>query len=107
MPIYDADRCERAHAGIDITALLGTPIVAGADGIVVFAGWANSGAGNVVTIEVVVEDAPDVVLLRHIHCLSNFPVRVGDHVKAGDVIGYVGSTGASISRCSRPPRFPY
>jgi murein DD-endopeptidase MepM/ murein hydrolase activator NlpD len=82
-PISGADEF---HAGLDISTNSGNPITATADGIVSFSGW-NGGSGN-------------LVVLEHGFGFSTFyahnrtnVVRVGQKVKRGDVIGYVGSTG--------------
>jgi murein DD-endopeptidase MepM/ murein hydrolase activator NlpD len=76
------------HTGIDISTNPGDPVRATADGIVSFSGW-NGGSGN-------------LVVLEHGHGFSTFyahnralAVKVGQKVKKGDVIGYVGSTGYS------------
>ena len=76
------------HCGIDIPAPAGTPVMAGADGVVV---WANrSGtAGNWVGI-----DHGNGVMTVYMH-MSAFNCKAGDTVKCGDVIGFVGSTGQS------------
>ncbi len=76
------------HNAIDISSAIGQPVHAPADGIVVKAEWAN-GYGNVVYIS-----HGFGYSTRYGH-LSAFAVRPGDHVKRGDVIGYVGSTGRS------------
>jgi murein DD-endopeptidase MepM/ murein hydrolase activator NlpD len=79
---------ENFHSGIDISSSPGNPVKATADGIVSFSGW-SGGSGN-------------LVVLEHGHGFSTFyahnraiPVKVGQKVKRGDIIGYVGSTGNS------------
>ena len=76
------------HNAIDISSAVGQPVRAPADGIVVKSEWA-SGYGNVVYIS-----HGYGFSTRYGH-LSNFAVQPGHHVKRGDVIGYVGSTGRS------------
>jgi len=78
----------RYHAGIDLAAPLGTPVRAARDGLVVRAGWWGT-YGYVVVI-----DHGDGAETRYAH-LSSFAVAAGDAVRQGDVIGAVGSTGAS------------
>ena len=75
------------HDGIDIGAPLGTPVVAALPGIVTLAGW-NGGYGNQVTID----HGGFTTFYAH---LDSFSVAVGDLVKAGSLIGKVGSTGWS------------
>jgi murein DD-endopeptidase MepM/ murein hydrolase activator NlpD len=77
---------EEFHSGIDISKSPGTPVSATADGIVSFSGW-NGGSGN-------------LVVLEHGFGYSTFYahnkiniVKVGQKVRRGDVIGYIGSTG--------------
>jgi murein DD-endopeptidase MepM/ murein hydrolase activator NlpD len=77
---------ERLHAGIDLRADTGTPILAAADGKVVFAG-AQRGYGNVVIVD---HGKSLATLYAHQSVLS---VRQGDVVKRGQVIGAVGATG--------------
>ena len=76
------------HQGIDIAAEMGTPIVAAADGVVTAAGW-NGGYGNMVDI-----DHGNGVVTRYGHA-SAVAVSVGQQVRRGEVIAYVGSTGRS------------
>jgi len=76
------------HNAIDISSAIGQPVRAPADGIVVKAEWAN-GYGNVVYLS-----HGYGYSTRYGH-LSGYAVHPGDHVKRGDVIGYVGSTGRS------------
>lgn len=76
------------HQGIDIANSLDTPIVAAADGEVVQSGWAG-GYGNVVQI-----DHGNGVSTVYGHN-SRVAVNVGQSVKKGQVISYLGSTGRS------------
>jgi murein DD-endopeptidase MepM/ murein hydrolase activator NlpD len=79
----------RPHFGTDYAAPHGTPILAVADGVVLEAQYGSGGNGN-------------YVKLKHMHPyesqylhMSRFAKGVsrGTHVKQGEVIGYVGSTG--------------
>lgn len=79
---------ERAHEGIDITAPYGTPIISPAAGRVVKVGWEN-GYGLAVEL-----DHGYGVHTRYAH-QSRTAVVVGQQLKRGDRIGYVGSTGLS------------
>ena len=76
------------HQGIDIAADMGTPIVATADGVVTAAGW-NGGYGNMVDV-----DHGGGIVTRYGHA-SALAVTVGQQVRRGEVIAYVGSTGRS------------
>lgn len=80
----------RMHEGVDYAASSGTPILAPSDAVVDTAEQQN-GYGN-------------VVILKHSNKLSTLyahmsrfqtGIRPGSKVKAGDIIGYVGSTGRS------------
>ena len=78
----------RFHAGLDIGASWGSPIVAAGDGRVVSAGWAG-GYGR----EVRIEHAGGLVsLYGH---MSQIAAEPGSYVRQGQVIGYVGSSGLS------------
>jgi len=74
------------HNAVDISSAVGQPVRAPADGLVVKSEWAN-GYGNVIYLS-----HGYGFSTRYGH-LSSFKVKPGDHVKRGDVIGYVGSTG--------------
>jgi len=78
------------HDGTDIAVAWGTPVLAPARGVVVFAGTMGDGAGVVV----IAHDEGLVSMYAH---LENrvFPeaVKAGDTVQAGDRIGNVGLTG--------------
>lgn len=78
------------HQGIDlISSKYGTDyIVAFADGVVTYAG-ANGGYGNVVYI-----DHGNGYQTRYAH-QKYLNVKVGQSVKKGDVLGYMGTTGNS------------
>ncbi|HCW50487.1 MAG TPA: hypothetical protein DGR79_00230, partial [Clostridiales bacterium] len=76
------------HDGIDISGRVGTPIVATADGTVVFAGW-NGLYGRTVVI-----DHGYGWSTLYGHC-AKLAVELGDRVKRGEVIGFIGSTGKS------------
>jgi len=77
------------HAGIDLALPSGTPIHAAAAGTVTKAGDAYDGYGNSVFI-----DHGNGYLTHYAH-QSRLAVTVGQKVKAGQVIGYEGSTGDS------------
>ncbi|RDS79609.1 peptidase M23 [Dyella monticola] len=77
----------RAHKGVDYAAPTGTPIHAAGDGVIKFRGWMN-GYGNFVIIQ---HNAHISTAYGH---MSRFATEhVGQHVRQGDVIGYVGMTG--------------
>lgn len=79
----------RWHSGIDIAAAYGTPVQAVDSGTVVFAAW----KGNYgYAVEIDHGEGRIVTLYGH---LSAFNVGVGQQVRRGDVIGYVGNTGWS------------
>lgn len=78
----------RMHAGIDFGAPYGSPIYAVADGIVSYAGR-HGGHGNYVRLE-----HAGGLGTGYGH-MSRIAVSYGAHVYAGQVIGYVGSTGLS------------
>ncbi|MBY0278108.1 peptidoglycan DD-metalloendopeptidase family protein [Candidatus Binatia bacterium] len=91
------------HAGLDLAAPRGTPVRAAADGTVEFSGRRGD-AGNLVEIA-----HPDGTRTRYAH-LDGTQVRAGDTVRAGQVLGAVGSTGRStgphlhfaVERAGRP-----
>lgn len=85
-PIY---KTPKMHTGIDFTAATGTPIYATGDGTVNEAGYDNGGYGNNVVIN---HGYGYQSLYAH---MKKVKVRVGDRVKRGEVIGWIGSTGKS------------
>lgn len=76
------------HSGVDISATPGTPIRATADGIVSYSGWTQS-SGYVVLIE-----HGCGFSTAYVHNRGN-AVKVGQRVKRGEIVGYIGSTGKS------------
>jgi murein DD-endopeptidase MepM/ murein hydrolase activator NlpD len=76
------------HSGLDFKGPIGAPILAAADGRVVFAGTKN-GYGKVIEIS-----HGNGLLTRYAH-LSAWKVKAGQRVEAGDVIGALGNTGRS------------
>ena len=76
------------HQGLDIGALYGTAIRAPANGRIVFAAR-QSAYGNLIVV-----DHGNGITTRYGH-LSRFEARVGDQLRKGDLIGYVGSSGRS------------
>jgi murein DD-endopeptidase MepM/ murein hydrolase activator NlpD len=85
------------HAGIDIAKSTGTPILAFAGGVVHTAlggcvvgnAQCNGGAGNYIVI-----DHENGYYTRYLH-FSELKVKKGNRVKAGQIIGLEGTTGAS------------
>ena len=78
----------RNHSGVDLAAPQGTPVYAPAAGIVGAAQW-QGGYGLLVAV-----DHPGGMETRYGH-LFRIAVVPGQSVAAGEVIGYVGSTGLS------------
>ncbi|AHF08234.1 murein hydrolase activator EnvC family protein [Desulfitobacterium metallireducens] len=76
------------HTGTDLPAPGGTAILAAGTGKVIMAGWYGA-YGNAVIID---HGGGYTSLYGH---QSRLGVSVGDEVKAGEVIGYVGTTGWS------------
>lgn len=86
-PIY---KVVRPHTGVDYAAPAGTPVVTIGDGVVTMRQY-KGGGGNTVKIK-----HNSTYTTAYLH-LSKFAsgLQVGQHVKQGQVIGYVGSTGSS------------
>lgn len=86
-PIYGT---VRPHTGVDYAAPAGTPVQALGDGVVLSAGW-GGGGGNTVKIR-----HNSVYTTAYLHLRSYAKgIKAGKRVAQGEVIGYVGSTGAS------------
>lgn len=76
------------HKGLDIATRSGTPIIAPADGLVVFAGR-EGGFGNMIIL-----DHGYGITTRYGHC-SSLDVKLGQKIKRGDIVARVGNTGRS------------
>ncbi|WP_333805154.1 peptidoglycan DD-metalloendopeptidase family protein [Sulfurospirillum sp.] len=79
------------HAGTDLRAPIGTPVLAPADGVVKFVQYnQNSGYGNVVSLS-----HNYGFESYYAHLLNKPIVKEGQFVKKGDVIAYSGNSGMS------------
>ncbi|HMO02891.1 MAG TPA: M23 family metallopeptidase [Oligoflexia bacterium] len=81
-------RAVKHHNGIDLAAPYGSPVRAVKEGIVIFADFYGA-YGNLVTIK----HGPATT--THYGHLMKIKVKPGQKIKAGDIIGLVGSTGLS------------
>ncbi len=82
-------KTQRMHNGIDMACAQGTPIYATRAGKVTQASYQAGGAGNYVSINHL-----DGFSSIYMH-MTHYVVSVGQTVSAGQLIGYVGSTGLS------------
>jgi murein DD-endopeptidase MepM/ murein hydrolase activator NlpD len=80
------------HHGIDIFAPIGTPVLAVGEGTVYSVGWNNLG-GNRLWLR---DMKGNEYYYAHLSAYSPLAVN-GKHVKAGDVLGFVGHTGDAIT----------
>ena len=87
-PIY---KVKRMHTGCDFAAERGTPIYATGDGVIRIA--VSNAGGYAKEIEI---NHGYGYITKYAH-LESFNVRVGQHVKRGELIGYVGNTGSSTA----------
>jgi murein DD-endopeptidase MepM/ murein hydrolase activator NlpD len=87
---FNAEGSGEFHSGVDIANAAETRISATADGVVRFAGW-QGGYGRVVLID---HGFGISTLYGH---ASRLAVRVGQQVRRGQVIAYMGTTGRSTS----------
>lgn len=74
------------HTGVDLSAAMGTPVHAAADGIVAHASWGGQ-YGNLVVI-----DHGNGMQTWYAH-LSHFLVVPGQEIRRGDILGRSGATG--------------
>ena len=94
---------EEFHKGIDFVAPIGTPVYAVKSGTISQIGLQNPSNSNIgLGKRITIDYNNDLFDGRYGH-LSEFAInpktgmifKIGDHAKAGQLIGYVGSTGAS------------
>ena len=89
---FGDDRGTHSHQGQDLTAAEGTPVVAPRGGVVKYVQYQASGAGYYVILDGDDEDRDYAFMhLRE----GSIVVKEGQHVRTGDRIGEVGSTGRS------------
>ena len=88
--LHPVHKVYKPHTGVDYAAPMGTPVMTIGDGVVLQREY-RGGGGNTVKIK---HNATYTTAYLH---LSKFAdgLKVGQHVKQGQVIGYVGSTGTS------------
>jgi hypothetical protein len=102
---------KRAHKGVDFVSIMGEPVRAIADGWVLYAGVDAPGAGaRKVTLDksgnirknsmgpgglFVQIQHKDNLQSEYMHLL-NYLVKIGQWVKAGEIIGHVGDTGIHV-----------
>lgn len=79
------------HEGLDIANSPGTPIFATADGVISFIGHSTDNYGNV--IEVFHPNSSYKTIYGHLQ--NKIIVSQGMHIKRGQLIGYLGSSGRS------------
>lgn len=87
-PIY---KVRRMHEGVDFSADRGTPIYSTGDGVIIKVKTNIGGYGK----EIEVSHGFGYVT-KYAH-MQDFNVKIGQRVKRGDCIGFVGSTGKSTA----------
>jgi murein DD-endopeptidase MepM/ murein hydrolase activator NlpD len=83
---FGAPRNGHRHAGVDIFARKGTPIVSATKGIVIFTGYLSLGGKALAIL------SPDLKLFYYAHLDTIIAKRL-TFVSEGDTIGHVGNTG--------------
>jgi murein DD-endopeptidase MepM/ murein hydrolase activator NlpD len=85
--------CAHWHNGIDIVAPYGTAVRASAGGRVVYIGWNYADGADPAWIVIIAHSSN--LTTWYAHMQPRYPVRAGQVVSKGQVIGYEGSTGHS------------
>ncbi|CAN5229563.1 hypothetical protein BH11ACT2_BH11ACT2_05770 [soil metagenome] len=86
--------CSTFHKGTDFVPGAGVPTYAIADGVVESSVVSNSGLGNEVIINHTINGQAIQSLYGHLQ-MGSSPLRAGDRVKVGDLVGKVGATGTT------------
>jgi murein DD-endopeptidase MepM/ murein hydrolase activator NlpD len=89
---FGAPRSGHTHMGHDLSAALGTPVVAPYAGVVSWVRYQRAGAGHYV---VLAADDDHHYVFMHLR-RGSIPVVEGQRVAAGEQIGQVGNTGRSF-----------
>ena len=76
------------HMGVDIANEKGTPVRATADGLVLVADW-EGGYGELVIID------HGFGFMTYYGHNSKLKVKAGEHIRRGQVVSYMGSTGST------------
>lgn len=87
--LHPIHKIKKMHKGVDFKAEFGTPIYATSDGKITTAKEESKGYGNHVVIQ---HDEEFSTMYAQ---MSEIKVEIGQEVKKGDIIGLVGSSGAS------------
>lgn len=94
-PLKSRYEGKKPHGAIDFAAAIGTPIYAAEAGKVSADHVNEGGYGNRIQI---VHNNGYETLYGHMHCYASYKgkkIKLGDNVKKGQVIGFVGNTGSS------------
>ena len=83
----------RNQIDVDIVAPEGTKVRASGDGVVAYIGWNYADGADPAWIVIIAH--ADNLQTWYAHLKAKYPVHKGQHVKAGQVIGYEGNTGHS------------
>ena len=81
----------RPHLGVDYAVPSGTPVYSVGDGVVIDKGWDKKGGGNYLKIR---HNSTYTTLYMHLKGFAK-GITKGSKVSQNQLIGYVGSTGAS------------
>ncbi len=82
-------KIRRPHHGVDYAAPSGTPVYSVGDGTVIKKGYQKRGGGNYIKIK---HNGTYSTTYMHLKGFAR-GISVGDHVKQGELLGYVGATG--------------
>jgi murein DD-endopeptidase MepM/ murein hydrolase activator NlpD len=89
MRFHPIRKVNKMHFGMDVSAVIGTPVYATATGYVQIASYHQAGYGTMVKLK---HQFGFQSIYGH---LKTFTCKAGEFIKRGELIGYVGSTGLS------------